>query len=268
MPNLEQYLEQGSVVSFLHRAGMAPQSIQHHRAFASNWGWDDGTSAYVTLWMHDIHDPHGIPKWSQSDPSLRDDLAGQRGSRAAELYSILVRYSGRPVRVILQKRKADRSKWRSGLSQARGLDPVAWYPLVEGDTVLLQRGSLPGRRDVAVDGQPMPSRPPSFALRETRPEQGKFRQRVAAKTGNRCALSGAPQEVCDAAHFPWADWRTDNQAHHGVLLRRDLHAALDCGLIEIDRLGRIIVSEYLASMSNDYRALHGREVPVGEIVRN
>jgi hypothetical protein len=142
------------------------------------------------------------------------------------------------------------------------VDPEPWFAMVEGDTVLLQRGSLPGRRDFSVDGKPMPSREPSMALRETRPDQIRFRQRVAAKTGNRCALTGAPPEVCDAAHFRWADWHTENEAHHGVLLRRDLHAALDCCLIEIETTGRVVVSEYLASGSEEYRAFHGRVVPI------
>ena len=110
----------------------------------------------------------------------------------------------------------------------------------------------------------MQPRAPSWSLRETRPDQSLFRQRVAAKTGNRCALTGSPPEVCDAAHFSWADWHTDNEAHHGILLRRDLHAALDCGLIEIQKSGRIVVSEYLATASDEYRNLHDREVPIGE----
>lgn len=129
--------------------------------------------------------------------------------------------------------------------------------------MLLQRGSLPGRRDVSVEGEPMQPRSPSWSLRETRPDQALFRQRVAAKTGNRCALTGAPPEVCDAAHFAWTNWRKDNQSHHGVLLRRDLDAALDCGLIEISQAGRVIVSEYLARTSDEYRDMHDREVPIG-----
>jgi hypothetical protein len=69
--------------------------------------------------------------------------------------------------------------------------------------------------------------------------------------------------VCEAAHFPWADWRTENEGHHGVLLRCDLHAALDANLISIDRQSRqVVVSQYLADASAEYRALHGCKVPI------
>jgi hypothetical protein len=118
-------------------------------------------------------------------------------------------------------------------------------------------------RTVSIDGKPMPPRIPYYSIRETRPDQVVFRQRVSAKSGGTCALTHAPQEVCDAAHFPWADWHTDNEAHHGVLLRCDLHAALDAKLISIDRQsGRIIVSQYLADALPEYRALHGRQVTI------
>ncbi len=262
--DLHSYLQRGTSISeLLERAGMRPDAIEHNRHFSSHWGWDDGDQAFATIWIDEIQDPHGIPKWSQSNPAQRTDLSGQRRKRAQALFDILGRRASQPVRVILQKKKPDRSQWGSGVSERRGVDPVPWFAVVEGDTVLLQRGSLPGRRDISVDGRPMPAREPILALRETRPDQVRFRQRVAGKTGNRCALTGAPPEVCDAAHFSWVNWRTDNEAHHGILLRRDLHAALDCGLIEVDQSGAVAVSEYLASSSPEYGELHGRTVGIG-----
>jgi hypothetical protein len=259
----DRYLERGtSVADLLAKAGMDPAYLVRNRSFASHWAWDDGKQAFVTVWFHDMLDPEGIPKWSATNPSGRTDLLGVRLKHAQERFDVVAKRSGQPVRVILQKLKDDKSKWSSGHAEARGVDPEPWFAMVEGDTVLLQRGSLPGRRDVSVDGKLMPTREPSMALRETRPDQIRFRQRVAAKTGNRCALTGAPPEVCDAAHFRWADWHTENDAIHGILLRRDLHAALDYCLIEIEATGRVVVSEYLASGSEEYRAFHGRVVPI------
>lgn len=264
MGQFDRYLERGTgVADLLTKAGMDPTYLVRNRSFASRWAWDDGKQAFVTVWFHDMQDPDGVPRWSATNPSMRTDLSGARLKHAQERFDILSRRSGQPVRVILQKLKEDKSKWGSGHAEARGVDPEPWFALVEGHTVLLQRGSPRGRRDVSVDGNPMPPRKPSMALRETRPDQIRFRQRVAAKTGNRCALTGAPPEICDAAHFPWADWHIDNEAHHGVLLRRDLHAALDCGLIWIERSGQISVSEYLATTSHEYLGLHGRIVPIG-----
>ncbi len=263
MDQFRSLMKRGATVApLLAQAGMDPAYLKEGRTFASNWAWDDGHQAFATVWLHDILDPGGIPKWSITNPAFRTDLVGQRKSRAQDIFDILVRRNGQPVRVILVERKDPGADTASGLAKARGLDPVPWYAVVEGDSVLLQRGSLPGRRDRDVEGRSMPPRHPSFALRETRPEQGNFRQRVGGKTGDRCALTGAPSEVCDAAHFPWCNWRTDNDACHGVLLRRDIHAALDKELLSIDREGRVVVSEYLASSSEEYRALHGREVPV------
>ena len=252
-----------TVASLLAEAGMDPGQLRVGRAFASNWAWDDGRQAFATVWLHDILHPEGVPKWSITNPASRMDLHGMRKKRAQEIFDILVGRSGQAVRVILVERKDPGSDTSSGLAKARGLDPEPWFASFEGDTVLLQRGSLPGRRNVSIEGKPMEPRAPSWSLRETRPDQSLFRQRVAAKTGNRCALTGAPPEVCDAAHFSWANWRTDNEAHHGLLLRRDLHAALDYGLIEIEQSGRTVVSEYLATTSDEYRELHDREVPVG-----
>ena len=108
----------------------------------------------------------------------------------------------------------------------------------------------------------MTRREPTFVLRETRPEQIAFRSRVSAKCEGRCALTRAPPEVCDAAHFSWADWRQDDEARHGVLLRRDLHAALDCGLLDIDLSGLVRVSTRLAEHCPEYASLHGQRVPV------
>lgn len=260
---LDEFLEQGKTVAdVLTAAGYPAQDLRTDRHFTSSWGWEDGRHAYITVWLHDIQDPTGTPKWSIADPALRGELTTQQRHRAQRLFEILRKYDGKPVRVILQRAKPDPSQWASGKSEARGFDPEPWYIVAEGDSILLQRGSLPGKRDADVEGSPMPARAPQQALRDTRPEQAKFRQRVAGKTGHRCALTGAPSEICDAAHFPWCDWHRDNEACHGVLLRRDLHAALDCNLLSIDREGRVRVSEYLASASDAYLALHGRTVPV------
>ncbi|MGY3264594.1 HNH endonuclease [Lysobacter sp. HA35] len=266
MAKLERHLSGGSAIAgLLLDAGMKPDAVRHDRAFSSDWGFDDGRVICATVWMDDIQDPNGVPKWSQTDPALRTDLTGTRLRRANDLYQMLRRRDGGVVRVILQRKRADKRKWKSGIADRRGLDPEPWFVAVEGSSVLLQRGQPIGRREVSVTGASMlPSRPPSTATRETRPEQSGFRQRVAAKTGNRCALTGAPSEVCDAAHFHWTDWRTDNAAWHGALLRRDLHAALDAGLISIDRSGAVVVSEYLASSSVEYAQLHGRTVAIGE----
>jgi len=163
---------------------------------------------------------------------------------------------------MLQRLKPDPLQRASGAAEARGIDPADWFVSIRDGAAYLQRGKPEGRKAVDAVGEKMPNRASGVALRETRPEQSGFRKSVAIKSGNRCALTGAPPEVCDAAHFPWANWRTDNDACHGLLLRRDLHAALDTGLLTIGEDGAVVVSEYLASASVEYAALHGLNVPL------
>jgi len=262
--NLNKLLTRGNGISdLLIEAGMDPAHVRRDRNFWGQWGWTDGAAVFVTVWLDEVQDPHGVPKWSMSEPKYRDELTGLRRARAQGLWDMLASRNGHAVRVVLQTKKADRTKWKSGITEQRGLDPEPWYEAREGSAILLQRGALPGRRDVSVDSKPMLSREPSWSVRETRPEQARFRQRVGDKTGRRCALTGAPMELCDAAHFAWTNWRSDNDAHHGLLLRRDLHIALDINWMAIDHMGRVEVSEFLASCSPEYAALHGRTVQTG-----
>lgn len=108
MGRFDAFMERGeSVARLLARAGMDPTAVRSDRAFASNWGWDDGHAAFVTVWLHDILDAEGVPKWSITDPRGRSDLAGQRRVRAQELFDILVRRSEEPVHVLLVELKPD-----------------------------------------------------------------------------------------------------------------------------------------------------------------
>ena len=67
-----------------------------------------------------------------------------------------------------------------------------------------------------------------------RPSQAEFRERLMEAYGERCAISGCRvPEVLDAAHL--RSWREGNGICDGVLLRKDLHALLDAGLLTISR---------------------------------
>ncbi len=80
-----------------------------------------------------------------------------------------------------------------------------------------------------------------FAQVETRPQQGKFRELVFKSCAGKCIVSGCDiPEALDAAHLEGRDWRLGhNQAADGVLLRRDLHALYDKGLLKFDEDGRV-----------------------------
>jgi hypothetical protein len=74
-----------------------------------------------------------------------------------------------------------------------------------------------------------------FALVQVRTEQSAFRLAVFRAYRGRCPISDCEvPEALEAAHFRGRDWREgDNAAHDGILLRRDLHALYDSGLLEM-----------------------------------
>ena len=91
---------------------------------------------------------------------------------------------------------------------------------------------------------------------EVRMRQQVFRQRVGNRYGWRCVVSGTSvKEVLDAAHLPGKNWRTDNKAEDGVLLRTDLHRLLDRRLAEL-RDGCFWLDGALRQ--GEYGTFHGR----------
>ena len=70
--------------------------------------------------------------------------------------------------------------------------------------------------------------------RERWPRQEAFRQALLRAYEGRCAITGCDVEpALEAAHV--ADWRSENDAGAGILLRADLHRLFDDGLLVIDR---------------------------------
>ena len=82
-------------------------------------------------------------------------------------------------------------------------------------------------------GDSLEERAKRFALVEVRTQQPAFRRAVFMACGGRCVVSGCDvPEALDAAHLEGRSWRKgDNTAADGVLLRRDLHALYDKGLL-------------------------------------
>jgi hypothetical protein len=72
-----------------------------------------------------------------------------------------------------------------------------------------------------------------FAQVEVRTQQGAFRKAVFLACGGRCLVSGCRiPEALEAAHLEGRSWRAGhNAASDGILLRRDLHALYDAGLL-------------------------------------
>lgn len=93
---------------------------------------------------------------------------------------------------------------------------------------------------------------------EVRMRQQAFRLRVGTRCGWKCVVTGtAVKEVLDAAHLPGKDWRTDNGAEDGVLLRTDLHRLLDRRLADL-RDGKFWLVEALRK--GEYGQFHEQQL--------
>ncbi len=80
-----------------------------------------------------------------------------------------------------------------------------------------------------------------FARVEVRPEQAAFRRRVFLAHQGSCAVTGCTiRAALDAAHREGRDWRRGhNSGADGLLLRKDIHALYDAGLVTIDDGGAV-----------------------------
>ena len=79
-------------------------------------------------------------------------------------------------------------------------------------------------------------------ITKVRTGQGAFRRQLLARYGAVCALSGpAPEPSLEAAHLYSYARIGKHEDDGGLLLRRDLHALFDRGLIAIDPSARTIV---------------------------
>lgn len=93
--------------------------------------------------------------------------------------------------------------------------------------------------------------------------QGRFRRRLLEKFGPVCALTGpAPREVLEAAHLYSYAATGRHEAGGGFLLRRDVHALFDAGLVTVGEDDRVVVAPTLTGHPV-YGAMAGRGLTVG-----
>ena len=89
--------------------------------------------------------------------------------------------------------------------------------------------------------EPIEKRAAKFAEVELRPDQRMFRNSVFISCDGRCIVSGCEVGVAlDAAHKTGRHWRLGhNSANDGFLIRKDLHALYDKGLLWFDDGGNV-----------------------------
>lgn len=96
-------------------------------------------------------------------------------------------------------------------------------------------------------------------LRVIREGQAEFRKRLVAHYGAVCMVTGTEQaNVIDAAHIVPYNGTSTNALSNGLLLRKDIHALFDAGLLTI---GPDLVVYVSAGVDDPfYRSLDGKEL--------
>ncbi|MBR1299332.1 HNH endonuclease [Bradyrhizobium sp. AUGA SZCCT0042] len=88
----------------------------------------------------------------------------------------------------------------------------------------------------------------------TRPNQAAFSTNIRRAYEGKCAFTGcATAEALEAAHIKISEGQDDNDLRNGILLRADIHALFDKGLIALSLDGsRIDISAELSDPSYDF----------------
>ena len=96
--------------------------------------------------------------------------------------------------------------------------------------------------------------------------QGEFRRRLIARFGAECAVTGPlPLEALEAAHlYRYAD-HSRHEIGGGLLLRHDIHALFDVGLLSVDN-DRVRIHTDLADFPV-YAGLDGQQYPCANLGR-
>lgn len=103
------------------------------------------------------------------------------------------------------------------------------------------------------------SRRARFVSVEVRPAQAAFRRRVFDACGGRCVVTSCDiTPALDAAHRTGRSWRKgQNDATDGYVLRKDIHALYDAGLLSINE-DRIVNVE--VAIHEQYGAFDGKKI--------
>lgn len=130
----------------------------------------------------------------------------------------------------------------------------AYWPLEPTALETLEEPTA--EQDVAAKDEEFEQLVARFAKVQLRREQAAFREAVFRAFGGQCAISSCDvPEALEAAHLAGRDWRLGhNTASDGILLRRDLHALYDAGLLKINAAGLVQLS---AGSEGHFGVFHG-----------
>lgn len=112
--------------------------------------------------------------------------------------------------------------WSRFAAEVADRDPRhSWGPLIAARGMTQPDGEVPGGHQRTVV--------------RARIGQGEFRRRLLGRFGGECAFTGpAPLQTLEAAHLYRYATSGRHEAGGGLLLRRDIHALFDAGMIHVD----------------------------------
>ncbi|WP_242449028.1 HNH endonuclease [Burkholderia metallica] len=258
----------------------AVKNFKANPRFCYNWSFGSRKEGYaVCLWHENLKESAGGEVFSDTNYRAgaqerraragalaasdreRSRLIGQADRGMALDHAVSDAFQlGQPLHVIICSRgePADGAtmEFPKGTSsvKSRELDSLTWlvesYDDATGACRIVRgpaRATAVGTVDDSTQSDEWIAR---YIAQLIRPEQAAFRQAVLDAYDGRCAISGCDiQEALEAAHLRGRDWRAGhNDAADGILLRRDLHALYDRGLLDvadgIARFSRDVVHHY------------------------
>ncbi len=230
-------------------------------------GWTDKRDfSAIQFGMFAVPDPQNLPDAYFTDyVTERVTSARKKGATHALLVHMveerIVNYVALEVDDVGKAYSAQMAQWRKRARNSK--TPTLWFEDFRGgpdaDCIIavtaleLTLASICG-----LDEQPKGSTDSKkiSAEVEVRMRQQAFRMRVGDRCNWRCVVSGTQvRAVLDAAHLPGRNWRIENAAEDGVLVRTDLHRLLDRGLAEL-REGKFWLAESVRT--GEYLEFHNQ----------
>lgn len=162
----------------------------------------------------------------------------------------------------------DAARLLAHIRHRSGIDPILRAPaqMMRNDAIEALRGTLEesGRlSSISSPSSPAPSgaekdgKRVEQVLRVIRDGQADFRKRLIEHYGAVCMVTGTSHtSVIDAAHITPYNGTSTNTLSNGLLLRKDIHALFDAGLLLVSPT--LVVSVSRAISDACYRDLDGR----------
>ncbi len=267
------------------------KNVKSNPSYCYNWSFGSEAEGFSLCIWHDmlfVEGNHIIYEENLQDLARQLDAASrnssyekERRSRAAQQaarartfdQAICTSYSrGLPIRVIVTRGdRRSREDLGAGSSHVefRSLDPVKWYVhRYDQQTGLarLIRGVKP-EGVVGDDAAPLgplnleSGAPDEIQMRaiQTRRGQARFRERLLAVYGRRCAVTACGVvELLEAAHIrPHSD-EPNYSVTNGLLLRADIHTLFDMWLLSIDPKFHVHLAPAL--MNSEYKLFDQKEL--------